>query len=173
MPHVGERAPLPGDGDPDAQTIAAHLERLGSIEPGWQPAPAGIAAVSWGEGRIDRFWIGPDGDLRHAAVVDGAWLETESLGGTPASAPAVTAWAVDQMEVFAVFPDGQLWNRYWDGVSWHAWESLGGELDPAGGAAASSWSADRLDVWAVGRDGRTWHRWWDGARWVDWEQLEA
>ena len=135
-------------------------------------APAqGVAAVSWGEGRIDRFWIGPEGDLLHAAFAGGSWLPTESLGGSLAGTPGVTAWAVDQLEVFAVFPDGELWNRFWDGASWHAWESLGGELEPAAGAAASSWSADRLDVWATGRDGRTWHRWWDGTRWVDWEQL--
>ncbi len=65
-----------------------------------------------------------------------SWGDVESLGGTLASGPAVTAWAVDQMQVFAVFPDGELWNRYWDGASWHPWESLGGEL--AGDPAASS-----------------------------------
>ncbi len=31
------------------------------------------------------------------------WSTVEDLGGTLASAPAVTAWAVDRMEVFAVF----------------------------------------------------------------------
>src|SRR5207342_3859754 len=101
------------------------------------------------------------------------WSAVEDLGGTLASAPAVTAWAVDQMETFAVFPDGELWNRYWDGESWHPWESLGGELDPAGGCAATSWGPSRLDVFARGRDGLTWHRWWDGSRWVDWERLEV
>ena len=149
-----------------------HVERLGAIEPEWQPAPTGVAAVSWEPGRIDRFWIGAEGDLRHQAFDRGAWGKVESLGGEPRGTPGVTAWAVDQLEVFCVFPDGQLWDRYWDGVSWHAWESLGGELDPAVGAAASSWGPDRLDVWARGRDGRTWHRWWDGTRWVEWEQLD-
>ena len=43
-----------------------------------RPMTAGpVAAVSWGPGRIDRFWIGPAGDLLHAAFVDGAWLPTE------------------------------------------------------------------------------------------------
>jgi hypothetical protein len=156
MPHVGElRAPRPG------------------APSGPAPESAGIAAVSWGEDRIDRFWVGPEGDLLHAAFDGARWLETESLGGTPASTPGVTAWAIDELQVFAVFPDGELWNRYWDGARWHAWESLGGALDPGAGAAASSWSADRIDVWAIGVDGRTWHRFWDGARWVDWEQLEG
>lgn len=53
------------------------------------------------------------------------------LGGTLASAPAVTTWAENEMQVFAIFPDGQLWNRYWDGAAWHPWESLGGELTTA------------------------------------------
>ena len=101
----------------------------------------------------------------------GRWSDTESLGGTLASAPAATAWAVDELEVFAILGDGQLWNRYWDGRAWHAWESLGGRLDPSAAPAASSWGADRLDVWALGLDGLTWHRWWDGTRWVEWEQL--
>lgn len=131
----------------------------------------GTAAVARGEGRIDLFWVDFDGALIHRGFGDGAWAEAESLGGTLASAPAVTAWAVDEMEVFAVMPDGELWDRYWDGTSWHAWESLGGELDPSATPAASSWGPDRLDVFARGVDGRTWHRWWDGSRWVPWEQI--
>ena len=110
-----------------------------------------IAAVSWGEGRIDLFRVDADRALVHQAYRDGAWDAPESLGGTLASPPAATAWARDQLQVFAIFPDGQLWNRYWDGVSWHPWETLGGEL--TGSPAASSWSADRIDVWAPGRDG--------------------
>jgi hypothetical protein len=130
-----------------------------------------VAAVSWGPGRIDHFWVAGE-VLWHRTFSAGTWSPPESLGGTLASSPAVTAWAADQMEVFAVFPDGALWNRYWDGTSWHAWESLGGELETGATPAASSWGPDRLDVFAAGRDGTTWHRWWDGTRWVDWERLE-
>jgi hypothetical protein len=123
-------------------------------------------------GRIDLFWR--DG---HGALWTRTWREPsgwgpdETLGGTLASAPAVTAWAADQWEVFAIFPDGELWDRYWDGERWHAWESLGGHL--TGTPAATSSGPDRLDVFAPGQDGRLWHRWWDGTRWVDWEQLPA
>ena len=113
----------------------------------------GTAAVSWGDDRIDLFWVSPDDGLTHRSFRDGRWDAPESLGGTLASAPAATAWAVDQLQVFAIFPDSALWNRYWDGSAWHAWESLGGEL--TGTPAASSWSADRIDVWAPGRDGRS------------------
>ena len=103
-----------------------------------------VAAVSWGPGRVDLFWVDADRALWHRAWADGGWEAPESLGGRLASGPAVTAWAVGEMEVFAVFDDGQLWNRYWDQAYWHQWETLGGEL--AGQPAASSSGADRLDV---------------------------
>ena len=76
----------------------------------------GLAAVSWGEGRIDLFWRGDDRALWHRWWDGTAWSDSESLGGVLASGPAVTAWAVDRLEVFAVFDDGQLWDRYWDGA---------------------------------------------------------
>jgi len=126
-----------------------------------------VAAVSWGEGRLDLFWVDAERALRHRAWnAATGWLPEESLGGTLASGPAVTAWAVGQMEVFAIFDDGELWDRYWDGMAWHPWESLGGSL--GGQPAASSWGPDRIDVWAPGRSGGVWHRYWDGTRWVDW-----
>ena len=64
--------------------------------------PRGIAAASWGPGRIDLFWVDDDRALWHRAFAGEGWLEPESLGGTLASGPAVTAWAEGQMEVFAV-----------------------------------------------------------------------
>jgi len=129
--------------------------------------------VSWGEGGIGRCWRDDADALWHRPFDGSAWGAAESLGGTLASGPAVTAWAPDQMEVFAVFPDGALWNRYWDGASWHAWESLGGQLATGTTPAASSWGADRLDVFATGIEGQTWHRFWDGSRWLEWARLEA
>ena len=131
--------------------------------------PGGVAAVARSDGRLDRFWVGPDRALLHAAFRDGAWVEPENLGGQLASVPAVTAWAEDLMEVFAIFDDGRLWDRYWDGSNWHAWESLDGELKPGSTPAAAASGPDRLDVIALGRDGRTWQRWWDGSRWVPWQ----
>src|SRR5918911_1632723 len=114
----------------------------------------GLAACSWGPGRVDLFWVGEDRGLWHSAFDRGEWSDPESLGGQLASAPAVCTWAIGEMEVFAVMDDGELWNRYWDRTYWHQWESLGGELDGATTPAASSWGADRLDVFARGRDGR-------------------
>src|SRR4051794_38327497 len=88
-----------------------------------------VAAVSWGEGRLDVFRVDGARVLWHRWWTPaGGWSTEESLGGQLASGPAVTAWAVGQMEVFAIFDDGELWDRYWDGAAWHPWESLGGSL---------------------------------------------
>ncbi len=76
-----------------------------------------VAVVSSSSGWIDLFWVGVDWVLWHRARDADGWSAPESLGGTLASGPAVTAWAPDQLEVFAVFPDGELWDRYWDGAS--------------------------------------------------------
>jgi hypothetical protein len=135
-------------------------------------APRGLAATTWGPGRLDLFWVDEHRALWHSAWVAGAWVEPESLGGELASAPTVVSWAEGEMEVFAVMDDGELWNRYWDRTYWHPWESLGGELDASATPAASSSGAERLDVYALGQDGWTWHRWWDGLQWVPWEQLD-
>ena len=34
---------------------------------------SGTAAVSWGQGRIDLFWVGPDDGLLHRAFDDDRW----------------------------------------------------------------------------------------------------
>src|SRR5450759_4980938 len=77
-------------------------------------APSGVAAASWGPGRLDLFWVDGDRALWHQAWTAGAWQAAESLGGEVASSPAVTAWAEGQLEVFAIMADGALWDRYWD-----------------------------------------------------------
>ena len=60
----------------------------------------GLAATTWGPGRLDLFWVDDDRALWHSAAIDGAWGEPESLGGQLASGPAVVAWAEGEMEVF-------------------------------------------------------------------------
>ena len=131
-------------------------------------APAGVAAVTRADGRLELFWVGAGRGLFHATLTRGGWSAPEALGGVLASPPAVTAWGDEPMEVFAIFDDGALWDRYWDGTTWHPWESLGGELETGSTPAATSNGPDRLDVLAAGRDGRTWHRWWNGSEWVPW-----
>jgi hypothetical protein len=130
----------------------------------------GLAAVSWGADRIDLFWVGADRGLWHRAWSGGAWLADESLGGEPASAPAVVSWAANEMQVFVVARDGQLWNIYWDGTAWHHWVEMGGKFSADANVAASTWGAERIDIFVSDR-GELWHRWWDGGDWVTW-QLE-
>lgn len=178
---LASAVPSPADASTTAsrEPLADALDFVSSLavtDPTTEPgprAPRGLAATTWGPGRLDLFWVDDDRALWHSASVEGIWTEPESLGGQLASGPAVVSWAVDEMEVFAVMDDGELWNRYWDRTYWHPWETLGGELDGSATPAASSSGGDRLDVYALGLDGRTWHRWWDGMQWVPWERLEV
>ncbi len=39
----------------------------------------GVAAVSWGAGRVDLFWREADGGLAHRAFEAEAWGDVESL----------------------------------------------------------------------------------------------
>jgi len=130
----------------------------------------GLAAVSWGDGRIDLFRIADDGALWHDPWVNGEWLPSESLGGQPASRPAVVSWAPNEMQVFVIGRNRHLWNIYWDGTAWHHWVDMGRpEFGNYAEVAASTWGANRIDVW-VGDEVVLWHRWWDGAQWVDWQR---
>jgi len=87
---------------------------------------AGTAAVSWGAGRIDLFWVADDASLLHRAFIDGAWAEPESLGGDldPSETPAASSWGADRLDVFALGRDGATWHRWWDGSRWVPWERL-------------------------------------------------
>ena len=123
----------------------------------------GPAAVSWGPDRIDLFERTAERRPRPSDVRRRrAGRRVEDLGGTLASAPAVTAWAVDRMEVFAIFADGQLWDRYWDGASVAPVGVARRRARPDRRLRRIVVGPDRLDVFASGRDDRIWHRWWDG-----------
>jgi hypothetical protein len=128
-----------------------------------------LAAVSWGDGRIDLFWRGDDGALWHRAWSRGSWQEDESLGGQPTSVPAAVSWDPNELQVFAVASDGHLWNIYWDGTAWHHWVDMGGDFMSDAQVAASTWGPDRIDVF-VSDAGALWHRWWNGSEWVAWRR---
>jgi hypothetical protein len=99
----------------------------------------------------------------------GRWSQWEDLGGTLASAPAVSSWAPNRLDTFVRGTDNAVWHKWWDGSRWSDWESLGGNLtsDPA----AVSWGRNRIDVFARGQGNRLYHLWWDGSRWSRWEDL--
>jgi hypothetical protein len=128
----------------------------------------GFAAVSWGEDRIDLFWI-RDEAVWHSGWTSGTWSDDERLGGDPASAPAVVSWAPNEMQLFVVARDGHLWNIYWDGEAWHHWVDMGGNFGPDAQVAASTWGPNRIDFF-VSDANALWHRWWDGTEWVPWQK---
>ena len=129
----------------------------------------GLAAVSWGENRIDLFWVGADRGLWHRSWDGALWSADESLGGEPRSRPAVVSWAANEMQVFVVARDGHVWNIYWDGAAWHHWVDMGGQFTADARVAASAWGAGRIDVF-VADGAELWHRWWDGTEWAAWQR---
>ena len=87
-------------------------------------APRGLAATTWGPGRLDLFWVDDDRVLWHSASIDGVWAEPESLGGEldPASTPAASSSGPDRLDVYGRGVDGRVWHRWWDGTRWVPWE---------------------------------------------------
>ena len=138
----------------------------GGGQPSVGASSSGPAVASWGDGRLDVFVRGVDGQLWHRWF-DGEWRGWEPLGGVLASGPAVASWGGGRLDVFVRGVDGQLWHRWFDG-EWRGWEPLGGVL--ASGPAVASWGGGRLDVFVRGVDGQLWHRWFDG-EWRGWEPL--
>ena len=130
----------------------------------------GTAAVSWGDDRIDLFWVGAD-RRAHPSVVPGRRLGRARI---PRRDPRIGA----RGDRLGRRPAPGLRHlprrRALEPLLGRRLVACAGNRSAAssrGTPAASSWSADRIDVWAPGRDGMTWHRWWDGTRWVDWERL--
>ncbi|MEO6797998.1 MAG: choice-of-anchor D domain-containing protein [Candidatus Dormibacter sp.] len=151
-------------GAPDHVSLTgtgAGAESLGSTT-----VSAGIAATSWGPGRLDVFSRDANGALIHNWW-DGSWHGWSSLGGYIKGDPGAVSWGFNRIDVFVRGGDDQLWHKWWGGNAWSGWEPQGGTLTAA--PEVASWSAGRLDVFAVGVGGGLWHRWWDGVRWNGWE----
>ncbi len=188
-------------------TVDANLVHL-TFDSNWQPwravpLPGGITvdegsgpvATSWGEGRIDLFFMDTSGNLRHCAYTaragsSSSWSAWDNLGAPPAGfnkvQPCVVSWGTGRLDVFIRGSDQNLYHQWYDASSgptaWaDAWENLG---CPAGGLqgtpTACSWSQGRLDIFARGNDvdvdsnpvPALWHLWFDGT-WHRWESLGA
>ena len=128
---------------------------------------AGVAAASWGAGRLDVFTTKVDSGVYHKVFDGSRWSEWEPLGGTASSAPTAVAWSAGRLDLFVRGTDNALYHKWYDG-RWSGWEWLGGAL--ASGPAVASWAAGRLDVFARGTDNTLQHKWYDG-RWSSWESL--
>jgi hypothetical protein len=136
-----------------------------SLGPRSLARPAAIVWSSLGSSSASLvFAQGSDHGL-HLYTGTGADTRDDALGGTLASAPAVTSWAPGRLDVFYVGIDGTLRHRYLEEgtqPSLSAEEGLGGAL--SGDPTAVSWGDQRIDVFARNAaDNQLWHEWWDGA----------
>jgi hypothetical protein len=159
--------------------------------PGWYRVPgftppsgrgdSSPAAVVLGTDDLHAFVRGRD-DAMWAAEYDTAPVDAwfwNGLGGTLASAPAVTLWGPADVAAFALNPDGYLYNARGtiaDGaISWGSWTAMTLPNDQPGiltlDPAATSWGAGHLDVFMRGADHTLWHVAYDGGAWGGWENL--
>jgi hypothetical protein len=140
--------------------------QLGSFELELASAP-GATSFIFGSDRYDVFAAGPDQALWHK-YWDGSWSEWENLGGTLASAPAVTSQAPASVDVLALFADDAVWHLSYSDGAWGSWESLGGPFRQ--GPAAGSPEIGSIDVFAVGTDNQLWQLSGTGGTWAAWQQ---
>jgi hypothetical protein len=122
----------------------------------------GPAVCSWGEGRLDVFGIGTDGQMYHKWYQNG-WQPWESLGGqfspNALGNAAAVSWGPGRIDLFAIGANHDLVHMWFGGGAWHSWESLGGTFLKGLGPAVSSWSTGRLDIFVVGTDNKIYHKW--------------
>ena len=119
------------------------------------------AAVSWGPGRIDVVWRGMTNGLEHTAYPcyggswcrgDG-WANSENLGHSVTSDPAISSWGEDRLDVFwRGSAAGDIKQLVYD-HGWGSVGSLGGDTTSA--PAAVSWGFGRTDLFARDADGHT------------------
>lgn len=110
--------------------------------------------------------------LINTGSTDTDWGPIYDLGGTLASAPAITAAFEANLDVFAINGAGELLQRWWQGGDWADWVNLGRpdtvKLDSP--PAAYSGATGHF-VFARGADKHLWHRHWNGHDWGAWQDL--
>jgi hypothetical protein len=85
---------------------------------------SGVAAATWGPGRLDLFWRADTGELWDRYWDGISWHEWESLGGELSGDPAASSSGANRVDVYAPGRDGRVWHRWWDGTRWVEWEQL-------------------------------------------------
>jgi hypothetical protein len=119
----------------------------------------GVAAVSWGPGRIDVFVRGQNGHLWHYSANDdgtstwegkGGW---EDLGGAPRRTPGATSDASGRLHVFARDANDQVQHLWYDS-GWSDWHTIGGSTGADLGATSTA--STRVAVFARGENGLLW-----------------
>jgi hypothetical protein len=110
---------LPGDKPPKAPT-----------PPPPEDDDMHTPAVVWlGDGRIDHFVRGDDGQLWHNWYQPGhGWMDWQGLGGQLVGSPGATselqADGTYRIDVSGRGVDGALWHVWWDGATWQPWEQV-------------------------------------------------
>ena len=137
-----------------------------------------LAAVSWGDNRIDLFTLSDDNSVYHKSWDGKSWQPAqgwENLGGPAINFSAVT-WGKDHLEVFIRANDNAIYRKTWDVNSWRPsrlrWENL--NAYSISEPRAVSWGPNRTDVFIIDTYGQVLHRTWDGKTWIptdSWENL--
>lgn len=136
---------------------------------------SGIAASSWGAGRLDMFGLGTDGKLYHSSYDSSSgWACCDAFNPPPGltltSDPAAVSWGNGRIDIVQRASDNAIWHMAYDsGSTWSGWDSLGGVLSTGPGIA--SWGSGRLDVFALDSAGALWHQSYGSAGWAGWEGL--
>jgi hypothetical protein len=137
-------------------TALADYEKLGGM---LTSAPA---ACSWGEGRLDVFARGVEGNLWHKWYGPGGWSAWTNLGGfvKAGTDPAAVAWsdaAGGHFDVFVIGPNDHIWHKGWTGIAWSDWKELTCTTTPASSPAAATtspwWGPDRPHLLFAAADG--------------------
>jgi hypothetical protein len=142
------------------------------------------AACSWGNGRLDIFALGSDGQLWQLWFSSG-WHDWYPLGrpsgylvGSP-GAVATVSWGYQRIDIFIRGGDGNLWQLWYNGAwqPWHRFDdtrNLGVSPYETSGCntaygyefyapAVCSMGANRLDVFFVNHYGYLEQLWFNGA----------
>lgn len=129
----------------------------------------GTAVASWAPARLDVFWRGSDGHLKHVWKPNDAsnWLPlggVEDLGESLTSEPAAVSWGNLQIDVFWRDSNGAIRHKWFESCAGcNTWSTSvtrtpNGEVD--GSPAVSSWASNRLDVfWKRASNGSLGHIW--------------
>lgn len=137
-------------------------------------ATSGLAAVSWGAGRLDVFARGDDGRLLHG-YTDGAgwyWEDTLFRDVILRSQPSCASWGGNTISCVALREGSAgVWQFYYDGFGWGQ-SDLGGIANSA--PAIVSWGPGRLDVFVRGQDEAMYWSSWQNGNWnLSWTRIEG
>ncbi len=167
--------PLTGcshDGPADLGESEAPLERPTAESLRMHGAPV----ARNGDGRLELFYAGADGQLHHKwqVVANGEWVDGwHGLGGKLASAPVATSNVDGRLEVFALGTDNQLYHLWQlrPGGEWSDWGPLGGSWRAPPAVARNA--DGRLELFSLRDNQEICHIWQTGpgGGWSDWECL--